>query len=147
MVLRELSRSVAWEPNSHHSAGVLIWQGGVRTKKTKAVEDKLREALGVDQPVDPQVRRPRRATISGLEQKHEAELGDPIDSGKYHPKRRATIDITPDAPGNIPKQLGSVSESSEDSDELAKVGSKLTPTTELPVLPELLHKREPRGSI
>jgi hypothetical protein len=29
------------------SAGILIWRGGVRTKKTESVEDKLRKALQV----------------------------------------------------------------------------------------------------
>lgn len=44
---------------------MLIWQGGVRTKKTVAVEAKLRKALGVDEKVPETVKRPRRATVSG----------------------------------------------------------------------------------
>jgi hypothetical protein len=44
---------------------VLIWQGGVRTKKKKLVEDKLRQALGVDEDVPETVKRPRRATVAG----------------------------------------------------------------------------------
>lgn len=47
------------------AAAVLIWQGGVRTKKTVAVEAKLRKALGVDEKVPETVKRPRRATVSG----------------------------------------------------------------------------------
>lgn len=44
-------------------AGVLIWRGGVKTKKTAAVEDKLRQALGVDEKVSDTIKRPRRATV------------------------------------------------------------------------------------
>lgn len=33
--------------NNNTSAGILIWRGGVRTKKTVSVEDKLRKALQV----------------------------------------------------------------------------------------------------
>lgn len=47
-------------------AAVLIWQGGVRSKKTKAVEAQLRKTLGVDEKVPEVVKHPRRATVTGI---------------------------------------------------------------------------------
>lgn len=76
-------------------AGVLIWQGGKRTKKTTAVQKKLRKALGVDEPVSAAVKKPRRATVSGEPPQVvsvSAGVGAPTAMGARPPKRASTID-------------------------------------------------------
>ncbi|GMK55853.1 hypothetical protein CspeluHIS016_0209090 [Cutaneotrichosporon spelunceum] len=68
-------------------AAVLIWVGGKRTKKTAIVEDKLRKALAVDEPVPERVKKPRRSTVSG-NISTATELGREV----RWPKRSATGD-------------------------------------------------------
>ncbi|BEI84861.1 hypothetical protein CcaverHIS002_0502620 [Cutaneotrichosporon cavernicola] len=69
-------------------AAVLIWQGGKRTKKTAVVEDKLRKALAVDEPVPERVKKPRRSTISG----NRPTAAD-LSRDARQPKRAATDDL------------------------------------------------------
>lgn len=69
-------------------AAVLIWQGGVRSKKTKAVEEKLRKALGVDEKVRPEVKKPRRATVGGAP--------PPRLDVPNRPRRSASINVASD---------------------------------------------------
>lgn len=60
----------------------------MRSKKTKQVEEKLRKALGVDEKVKPEVKKPRRATVSGPPP---PKLDLP-----HRTKRSASIDVASD---------------------------------------------------
>lgn len=79
-------------------AAILIWQGGVRTKKTKEVENKLSKALGVEGPpsADVEKGRPRAATV-GTERPSLDVKPKPLVEGRA-PARRATVDV---APGSV----------------------------------------------
>lgn len=95
-------------------AAVLIWQGGKRTKKTAAVEDKLRKALAVDEPVPERVKKLRRATVSG----NPPKVVDGDDDGEAkRPKRAATSELPHLASGEYRLDreaiLGSVAEADE----------------------------------
>ncbi|CAK9781702.1 hypothetical protein CC85DRAFT_324772 [Cutaneotrichosporon oleaginosum] len=96
-------------------AGVLIWQGGKRTKKTAAVEDKLRKALAVHEPVPERVKKPRRSTVTGT-----LSTGvDPVLNGEAarRPKRAATSELPHLSTGEYRLDreaiLGSVAEADE----------------------------------
>lgn len=105
-------------------AAILIWQGGVRTKKTKEVEGKLSKALGVDEPVEKG--RPRAATVG-------TERPSLDVKAIKAPARRATVDA---APGVVTvSHLAPLAEA-EELDSPAKEKIELEDLA-LPAVPEI----------
>lgn len=96
-------------------AAVLIWQGGKRTKKTAVVEDKLRKALAVDEPVPERVKKLRRSTITG--NPPTIVNGEANGDAGKTPKRAATSELPhlPTGEYRLDREaiLGSVAEAEE----------------------------------
>lgn len=129
-------------------AAVLIWQGGVRTKKTAEVQGKLSAALGVDIDVGDgdgtqatQARGRRRAATVGTERPslHALRAAPGPEAGARAPVRRATVDAAPGAVAvSHLAPLAETAEGDEDGDSPTKEKAEIEmDALALPELPAL----------